>query len=156
MGETGQPFSGRAGRRLFRWLATAGWQETEFRQSAYMTSITKCYPGPSKSGRGDRAPSRSEQRLCAVWLDRELALVDPEVVVTIGALAVARFLGQGRKLVELVGQQFHIHDRTIIPLPHPSGASFWRQEPENQRLLHQALQHLAQIKEELERQVATA
>jgi uracil-DNA glycosylase len=59
------PFSGPAGKRLFRWLATAGFDEAEFRATQAMTAITKCYPGPHPTGRGDRVPSRQEQALCA-------------------------------------------------------------------------------------------
>ena len=53
VGETGQPFSGSAGARLFGWLQQAGWAEQDFRAQCYMTSITKCFPGPHPSGRGD-------------------------------------------------------------------------------------------------------
>ena len=52
----GQPFAGRAGRTLFRWLATAGVDEETARRSIYIAAITRCYPGPSPSGRGDRVP----------------------------------------------------------------------------------------------------
>lgn len=51
--QTRRPFSGPAGKRLFRWFAEAGWTEDEFRSINYMTAITKCFPGPHPSGRGD-------------------------------------------------------------------------------------------------------
>ncbi len=50
-----------------------------------MTSVTKCYPGRQTSGSGDRVPSSKEQKLCRPFLDRELALVQPEVIIPIGA-----------------------------------------------------------------------
>ena len=50
------PFSGPAGRRLFRWLAQAGFDEAEFRATQAMVAITRCYPGPHPAGRGDRVP----------------------------------------------------------------------------------------------------
>jgi uracil-DNA glycosylase len=86
------PFSGPAGRRLFRWLAEAGFDEAEFRATQAMVAITRCYPGPHPAGRGDRVPSRAEQALCAAWLEAELALIRPRVLIPIGGLAVARFL----------------------------------------------------------------
>ena len=86
------PFSGPAGRRLFRWLAQAGFDEAEFRATQAMVAITRCYPGPHPGGRGDRVPSRAEQTLCAPWLEAELALIRPRVIIPIGGLAIARFL----------------------------------------------------------------
>ena len=58
------PFSGPAGKRLFRWLAQAGFDEAEFRATQAMVAITRCYPGPHPAGRGDRVPTRAEQALC--------------------------------------------------------------------------------------------
>jgi len=161
MEETHLPFSGPAGRRLFRWLAEAGWDETEFRSSQYMTAVTKCYPGPNRAGRGDRVPGKQEQALCQPWLERELALVQPQIVVPIGGLAIKRFLGAKVKLAEVVGRVFsrpadelaltawarcHLPATArLVPLPHPSGASLWLNRPEHQKLVGQALAHLKAI-----------
>jgi uracil-DNA glycosylase len=147
--KTHQPFSGNAGKRLFRWFAQAGWEEAYFRSHFYMTSVTKCFPGPNKSGRGDRAPSRKEQQLCSEWLEAELALVDPEVVVPVGKMAIERFFGRNRKLVDIIGGRFQIDGRIVVPLPHPSGASSWIQSRENQVLIDRALAHLSDVREEL-------
>jgi uracil-DNA glycosylase len=154
---THAPFSGPSGRRLFRWLAEAGWSEDEFRSSSYMTAITKCFPGANLEGRGDRLASKAEQALCRSWLEAELALVRPEIVVPIGGLAIALLLGKLR-LDEAVGRRFvrplddalltpwaqaHLPgSASIIPLPHPSGASQWPQQEENKARLQQALEHL--------------
>lgn len=54
--EGGVPFSGRAGRTLFRWLARAGIDEGTAREMIYISVVTRCYPGPHPSGRGDRVP----------------------------------------------------------------------------------------------------
>lgn len=148
--QTHQPFSGKAGARLFRWLAQAGWEEEEFRRQYYMTSVTKCFPGPNKSGRGDRAPTRAEQRLCRDWLEAEIALVDPEVIVPVGKMAIDYFFGRGFKLVDLIGQRFRLDGRTVIPLPHPSGASAWIQQPAHRALIRNAIRHLQQIRQEIE------
>jgi uracil-DNA glycosylase family 4 len=149
VGETHRPFSGSAGARLFRWLQSAGWSETQVRTQFYITSITKCFPGPNRSGRGDRAPSRAEQQLCSSWLEGEVTLVDPVLLIPVGTLAAARFFGSDRKLVDLVGQRFQIEGRIVIPLPHPSGASAWTQAPDNQVLVRQALAQLQALKQEL-------
>ncbi len=147
--ETHLPFSGSAGARLFRWLAEAGWSEAEFRQGFYITSVTKCFPGPNKSGRGDRAPSRAEQQMCGEWLDAEITLVDPEVLVPVGKMAIDRFFGRGRKLVDLIGNRFQLAGRIVIPLPHPSGASAWIQKPDHRVLIQQALAQLSHTRQEL-------
>lgn len=159
--QTRRPFSGPAGKRLFRWLAEAGWDEAEFRSLNYMTAITKCYPGPHPAGRGDRVPSKAEQALCRPWLEQELALVQPAVVVPVGGLAIGRFLGPAR-LHDAVGQSFrrpaadgvltawaqrHLPAAaSVVPLPHPSGASQWFNDPAHQTLLRQALQHLREAR----------
>jgi uracil-DNA glycosylase len=116
-----------------------------------MTAVTKCYPGKDKGGKGDRVPTRSEQKLCRPFLDQELALVDPDVIVPIGRLAIELFYGRQFKLVDVVGT--HKEDdtgRQIVPLPHPSGASLWLNRPDHQAQVAQALGILRQLRIELE------
>lgn len=146
---TGLPFSGPAGRRLFRWLAQAGLNEAEFRATQAMTAITLCYPGPHPAGRGDRVPTRAEQALCAPWLEAALALIRPRVLIPIGALAIGRFLGNGATMTALIGHRFEQDGRIIVPLPHPSGASQWFNAPENKVRLARALELLAELRQEL-------
>jgi uracil-DNA glycosylase len=148
--QAGRPFNGSSGRRLFRWLAEAGWEETKFRTTQYMTAVTKCYPGKGSGGKGDRVPTRAEQKLCAPYLERELALVRPNLIVPVGGLAVRRFLGRVR-LAQVVGEVVQDEDgRWIVPLPHPSGASLWLNRPENQARVTQALAHMRRLCQELQ------
>jgi len=145
--QAGCPFNGPSGRRLFDWLAGAGWEEEAFRATHYMTAVTKCFPG--KAEKGDRAPTRAEQRLCAPFLDRELALVRPQVVIPVGGLAIRRFLGAVR-LDEVVGALARDEQgRTILPLPHPSGASLWLNRPEHLARLEGALAILVRLRDEI-------
>jgi uracil-DNA glycosylase len=146
--ENARPFNGSSGRRLFRWLAEVGWQESAFRGQQYLTAITKCYPGKGASGHGDRVPTRAEQTLCAPFLERELSLVRPRIIVPIGGLAVQRFLGR-QKLADVVGEVFERDDAWIIPLAHPSGASLWLNRPENQERITRALAQFRQLCVEL-------
>jgi uracil-DNA glycosylase len=146
--EVGRPFNGPSGRRLFDWLAQAGWEEDDFRATQYMTAVTKCYPGKSPGGKGDRVPTRAEQKLCAPFLERELALVCPQILVPVGGLAIRRFLGSV-KLVDVVGEV--MQDEVgcwIVPLPHPSGASLWLNRPANQERVTRALAHLQMLRRE--------
>jgi uracil-DNA glycosylase family 4 len=132
---TGLPFSGRAGAELRRWLGRAGIDEAHL---PYRTAITKCFPGKAASGAGDRRPSPPEIALCAPWLEAELALVRPRVVLLVGTLAIERFWGRV-PLSEVVGKSRSEGGRVLIPLPHPSGASRWLNDPRNRRLLSRAL-----------------
>ena len=134
-----RPFNASSGRRLFQWLAEAGVDETDFRQRYYMTAVTKCYPGKHPNGKGDRKPSRAEQKLCRPFLERELALVQPRLLLAVGGLAIETLLGQRLRLDESVGRVFQVEGRTVLPLPHPSGASLWPNRPKNQTLISQAL-----------------
>ncbi len=148
--ETLRPFSGSAGARLFRWLKQAGFDQSDIRERHYISSITKCFPGANTSGRGDRAPTRVEQRFCSEWLEAEVTLVDPEVILPVGKLAIERFFGKGFKLVDLIGNRFQVDGRIFIPFPHPSGASSWIQQSEHQKLIRQAIDQLAQAKKEFD------
>ncbi|MGD8243682.1 MAG: uracil-DNA glycosylase family protein [Anaerolineae bacterium] len=147
--ESGRPFSGPSGQRLFSWLTQAGWEEDRFRATQYMTAVTKCYPGRSPSGKGDRAPTVAEQKLCAAFLAHELALVRPEIVIPVGSLAVRRFLGQVRltDVVGIVAEDDAGH--LVVPLPHPSGVNLWLNRPENQERVSEALARLRRLGEAL-------
>ena len=140
--EGGVPFSGRAGQTLFRWLARAGIDEATAREIIYISAVTRCYPGPHPSGRGDRIPNRQEQASCADWLESELRIVRPEVLIPVGRLAIERFLPD-IPLSELIGTKRtveHAGGRSVvIPLPHPSGASSWIHESDNKVLLEKAI-----------------
>jgi uracil-DNA glycosylase family 4 len=138
-----RPFNAGSGKRLFLWLAQAGIEETWFRRTQYMTSITKCFPGKSKAGGGDRVPSRIEQDLCRPFLDIELELVNPTLVIPIGRLAILRFFSPSLALEELIGTEHLIDGRWVVPLPHPSGASRWHQLPENRKRIDRAIRRIA-------------
>jgi uracil-DNA glycosylase len=143
----GRPFSGPAGQRLFKWLAEAGWAEDEFRARCYLTAITKCYPG--KAAKGDRRPSVAEQKLCRPFLERELDLIRPSVIVLVGGLAIETFLGHNT-LQDSVGRVVLQDGARYVPLPHPSGASLWLSAPQNQARVREALQALSRLKQELD------
>ena len=143
----GRPFAGRAGRTLFSWLAAAGIDEATAREWLYIAAITRCYPGPHPSGRGDRVPAPRERERCSDWLDDELRIIRPSLIIPVGRLAIDRFLG-AQPLAALVGREHEVvHEagRSVaIPLPHPSGASSWIHAPGNRALLDRALALLAE------------
>ena len=134
-----RPWRGRAGKQLRRWL---GLDEDEFYATFYCASVTRCYPGRSRSGPGDRTPAPREQELCSFWLGWELRLLRPELIVTVGGLAARRLLGL-RSLAECIGATFEHDGAVVIPLPHPSGVSRWLNAPANQKRLRRALALIA-------------
>jgi uracil-DNA glycosylase len=143
-GEERLPWRGRAGRTLRRWLEL---DEDAFYASFYCASVTRCYPGRTPSGRGDRTPTPREQELCEFWRDWELELLRPKLIVTVGGLALRRLLGH-TQLTESIGVRYERGGVPVIPLPHPSGASSWPNVPANRERLDTAL---ALVRDELSR-----
>jgi uracil-DNA glycosylase len=137
--EAERPFNAGSGTRLFGWLARAGIEEDWFRTTQYMTSVTKCYPGRQTSGSGDRVPSRREQALCRPFLEKEIELVNPSVIIPIGRLAINLFYPSKLVLREIIGTQLEVDGRWVIPLPHSSGASRWHQIEENRKLIDRSI-----------------
>jgi uracil-DNA glycosylase len=144
------PFMGRSGRILVRWMEKAGFHsEAQFRRWVYLTSVTKCYPGRIPGAGGDRRPSRAEIELCRPHLERQLALINPWLIMLVGGLAIECYL-PGRPLESLIGRAFDITGKrlaatavpssgpVLVPLPHPSGASRWMNDPAHRGLVDQA------------------
>lgn len=136
--ETGRPWQGRAGARLRQWLRM---DESTFFERFYCASVTRCFPGASASGRGDRRASVAEERLCAPWREAEHRLLQPSLVVTVGGAAARQLLGL-ESLTSAVGKSFLLDEAVAIPLPHPSGASGWLNDPTNRARLGKALAHV--------------
>jgi uracil-DNA glycosylase family 4 len=146
-GERPLPYTGATGRTLQRWLERAGFAPGALHREFYLTSLTKCFPGPATGtgAKGDRPPSAKEIALCARHLDREIALVRPRIVVALGRLAAERLdpTARGLPLTELVGS-LRPAERAgyvfrLLPLPHPSGVSRWLNDPAHVARLDEAL-----------------
>lgn len=159
-----KPFAGRSGAELARWMTRAGFEDDDhFRRLTYITSITKCFPGKAGDGGGDRRPSGVEVAQCRQWLDGQLELVRPRLLILVGGLAHAGFAPtRGCGLDQLIGQALdrdgvdHAEDLLrggcvpaggpepwVVPLPHPSGASRWLNRMEHRARLERALEGLA-------------
>jgi uracil-DNA glycosylase len=143
--ESRRPFSGRAGKELDRWMVRAGFESpAEFRRLTYIAALMRCFPGRNPRGSGDLKPPPAAVANCAHWLDAELRLLEPKVLVLVGQLAIARFLGPGR-LEDRVGHAFG--DRPVmVPLPHPSGQSRWLNDHANRDRLASALALIGQLR----------
>jgi uracil-DNA glycosylase len=135
----GLPFQGAAGKRLRGWLEPIGLSDPEaFLDAFAVCAVAKCYPGPHPGGRGDRVPTRAERQNCRPWTDATLRLLDPPLIVAVGRLAIADWIGN-QPLVDIVGERFEADGRTVIPLPHPSGASAWANSLENRERIARAV-----------------
>lgn len=141
-----RPFAHTAGKTLFRWLEeSCGLDEAAVRARIYFAAVIRCFPGKAPGG-SDRVPAPDEIANCSSWLDVELALLQPRLVIPIGKLAITQFL-PCEKLHDVIGKKFAVsrrdHTFDLIPLPHPSGASPWHRMSPGKELLAQALRKIA-------------
>ena len=141
-----KPFAWTAGKTLFRWFEqSCGLSEEQFRSRVYMAAVCRCFPGKKPSG-GDRVPSRDEITQCSQWLQAEMALLQPQLVIPVGKLAIEQFIDYS-SLADHIGRSFFCryaeHEFDAIPLPHPSGASPWPRIEPGKTLLAQALALIA-------------
>ncbi|WP_146647237.1 uracil-DNA glycosylase family protein [Labilithrix luteola] len=145
-GGFGKPFAWTAGKTMFRWFEeTMGLVEEDFRARIYMAAVARCFPGKANGG-GDRKPDAEEIARCRPFLQREVEVLQPELVLAVGTLAITEVLGEqvaGKKLDAIVGTkmktQWHGVDVDVVPLPHPSGASPWPRIEPGKTLLAKAL-----------------
>lgn len=140
----GRPFAWTAGKQLFKWFATLGVEEAEFRARVYMAATCRCFPGKNPRG-GDRVPSEEEVEQCRPWLEREIELLRPKLIVPVGRLAIEQFL-PAKPLVEQIGKVASVargrRQIDVISLPHPSGASTWPRTQPGKALTARALRLL--------------
>jgi uracil-DNA glycosylase len=140
-----RPFDGRAGKELDRWMLRAGFASSEeFRRLTYIAALMRCFPGRNAAGTGDLRPPLAAVANCARWLDAELHILEPKVLLPVGQMAISRFLGPG-SLEGRVGKRFGERP-VIVPLPHPSGTSRWLNDPANRQRLAAALELIADLR----------
>lgn len=147
-GEHGKPFAWTAGRTMFKWFQdVTGADEERIRAAVYFAAVARCFPGKAKGG-GDRVPNPDEIEACGAFLKREVAILQPRLIVPVGQLAINVVMG-GKKqlLVDVIGKTaratFHGVEADVIALPHPSGASTWHRMEPGKTLLAEALRLLA-------------
>ncbi|MEN8174120.1 MAG: uracil-DNA glycosylase family protein [Pseudomonadota bacterium] len=144
-GPAGKPFAWTAGKTLFRWFAGLGLDEESFRSRVYMAAVCRCFPGKNPKG-GDRVPGEDEIARCATWLEAELRILRPALVLPVGKLAIAQLMPVSR-LADIIGGVHRLTpadiETDVIPLPHPSGASTWHRTEPGVTLLARALERVA-------------
>jgi len=110
--EGGLPFIGRSGQLLDEMLAEAGLDRSELA----VGNTVKCRPPDN------RTPKRSELDTCRPWLDRQVEVIAPEVVVTLGGTALAWALGRGVRIGAVHGRVYERAGHVLVPTYHPSAA----------------------------------
>jgi uracil-DNA glycosylase len=141
-----RPFAHTAGRTLFQWLEKfCGLNESAVRSTIYFAAVCRCFPGKNSSG-GDRVPAPDEIHNCSSWMDEEIKILKPRLIIPVGRLAIAQFI-DCTKLQDVIGRKFCLerarHCFDLIPLPHPSGASPWHKISPGKELLEKALRKIA-------------
>jgi uracil-DNA glycosylase len=141
-----RPFAHIAGRTLFRWFERfCGMDEVAVRSTIYFAAVCRCFPGKAPGG-SDRVPAPDEIRNCSSWMNDEFEILRPHLVIPVGRLAIAQFIGF-EKLDEVVGRKFMIKRHgfafDLIPLPHPSGASPWHKLSPGRELTERAMRKIA-------------
>jgi uracil-DNA glycosylase len=110
--ERGRPFIGKGGQLLDRLLADAGID----RASVAVANVLKCRPP------ANRTPTRAEANRCRGWLDRQVELADPRLVLTLGGTALAWALGTGHRLLDVRARLHEWNGRLLLASYHPSAA----------------------------------
>jgi uracil-DNA glycosylase len=152
-----RPFAHTAGKTLFRWFEEfCGMNEATVRSKIYFAAVCRCFPGKNSSGT-DRVPAPDEIRNCSSWMDDEIRILRPRLIIPVGRLAIMQFIDRAAvvgealsfpyRLEEIIGRKCRVaragHRFDVIPLPHPSGASPWHKILPGRRLTGRALRLIA-------------
>ncbi len=109
--QQGQPFVGPAGQFLNELLSQIGLE----RNHVYITNVVKCRPPQN------RDPQQDEIETCRTWLDQQIGVIKPKVIVTISRYAMARWFPD-KKISEIHGQARRFGDLVVVPMYHPAAA----------------------------------
>lgn len=108
--EEGKPFVGRGGNLLNRILEAIDLE----RDDVYISNIVKCRPP------GNRKPTAEEMATCMIWVDREMSVVQPEIVVLLGATALQSIINPQGRITKMRGTWIHRAGRYYMPTFHPA------------------------------------
>jgi uracil-DNA glycosylase len=109
--QQGRPFVGASGDFLNQLLANAGFK----RSDVFIANVVKCRPP------GNRDPLPEEITACGAYLDRQIALINPKVIITLGRFSMARWFPRD-KISAIHGRARHIDGRIVVPMFHPAAA----------------------------------
>src|SRR5689334_10891797 len=136
----GRPFVGAAGQFLEELLGLAGLR----RADVFIGNVVKHRPP------NNRDPEPDEIAACAGYLDRQIAAIDPRVIVTLGRYSMARWF-PGEKISRIHGQPRVVGGRLIVPMMHPAAALH---QVQNRPLIEADFRRLPEFLEQAEREAA--
>ena len=111
--QQGRPFVGPAGKLLDELIASIGMK----RSDVYIANVVKCRPP------GNRDPVPGEVEACRQWLDPQIQMIDPKVIVTLGRYSLAKFLPRDT-ISKVHGSPRKVGDRVVLPVHHPAAALY--------------------------------
>jgi DNA polymerase len=109
--QQGRPFVGNSGKFLGELIAKAGLK----REDVFITNVVKCRP-PS-----NRDPLPDEIHACSLYLERQIAAIDPDVIVTLGRFSMAKYF-PGERISRIHGEPRKVGRRLVVPMYHPAAA----------------------------------
>jgi DNA polymerase len=112
----GEPFVGRAGQLLTKIIVAMGLT----RQNVYIGNILKCRPDTPNQGYGNRKPTMEEMETCIPWLLEQIAIIQPKVLVGLGATAIEGLTGGKAAITRMRGQWLSFQGIPLMPTFHPS------------------------------------
>ena len=138
----GRPFVGAAGKFLDELLALAGLQ----RSDVFIANVVKHRPP------NNRDPEQDEIIACSSYLERQIAAINPPVIVTLGRFSMAKWF-PGERITRIHGQPRWVGGRLIVPMMHPAAALH---QAQNRPLIETDFRRLPEILAEAERELAKA
>jgi len=112
----GEPFVGRAGQLLTRIIQTMGLD----RNRVYIANILKCRPDTPGQTAGNRKPTPAEMHTCLPHLLEQIDIIQPRVIVALGATAIEGLFGKTEGITRLRGRWMEFHGVPVMPTYHPA------------------------------------
>ena len=141
----GEPFVGRAGQLLTRIIETMGFA----REEVYIANILKCRPDTAPGSFGNRPPTPAEMQTCRPYLVEQIEIIQPKVLVALGAAAVEGLLGTRGTMRELRGR-WHSYNGTPLMITYHPAYLLRNQAPSEKR---KVWEDMLQVLERLERPI---
>jgi uracil-DNA glycosylase len=114
--EQGEPFVGAAGQLLTKIIQTMG----QSRETVYIANILKCRPDMPPGASGNRKPTPAEMRTCIPYLQEQINIIRPKVLVALGATAVEGLFGKPIPITKQRGNWMTYRDIPVMPTFHPA------------------------------------
>jgi len=137
----GEPFVGRAGQLLTKIIKAMGFE----RDDVYIANVLKCRPDMPRGSSGNRPPIPAEMQTCLPYLAEQISVIQPKVLIALGATAVEGLLGTRGVMRELRGKWYSHQDTPLMITYHPSYLLHNQAPSEKRKVWEDMLQVLERI-----------